>query len=122
MKTHGKYILENKEPIPCEDLIVWAKWMGNNKPELRVAETFVRGYRVSTIFLGVDHNWTGGDPILFETMIFGAGSLDQEQIRSCTYNGAERIHEKTIEGIIEHRPYWLPVWMWKIIERIQGHE
>jgi len=27
-------------------------------------------YRVSTVWLGLDHNYSGGDPIIFETMVF----------------------------------------------------
>lgn len=27
-------------------------------------------YRVSTVFLGIDHNFDGGPPLLFETMVF----------------------------------------------------
>lgn len=30
-------------------------------------------YRVSTVWLGLDHNWGGGEPLLFETMSFGGG-------------------------------------------------
>lgn len=36
----------------------------------RVAWTEINGITVSTIFLGIDHNWGGsGPPVLFETMI-----------------------------------------------------
>ncbi len=30
----------------------------------------VDGYRVSTVFLGIDHCYDGGPPLLFETMVF----------------------------------------------------
>lgn len=37
-----------------------------------VARTIVGQIDVSTVFLGIDHNWSGvGAPILFETMLFG---------------------------------------------------
>jgi len=35
-------------------------------------------YRVSTVWLGLDHNWSGGDPLIFETMVF-AGEPDPRQ-------------------------------------------
>lgn len=36
------------------------------------------GYTVSTVWLALDHNWTGGPPLLFETMIFGPESWQDE--------------------------------------------
>jgi len=35
-------------------------------------------YRMSTVWLGLDHNWGGGEPILFETMSFGGGEQQNE--------------------------------------------
>jgi hypothetical protein len=47
---------------------------------------------VSTVWLGVDHSWTGeGPPIIFETMIFG-GALDGEQRRYATEAQAHEGH------------------------------
>lgn len=40
-------------------------------PLKNVAITLVGNYKVSTIFLGLDHNWEpGGPPVLWETMAF----------------------------------------------------
>lgn len=50
---------------------------------------------MSTVFLGLDHNFSGGEPILFETMIFG-GPLDGEQRRYHTYDQAERGHTEAV--------------------------
>lgn len=33
------------------------------------------GYTVSTVWLGLDHNYGGGEPLIFETMIFGPDSM-----------------------------------------------
>jgi hypothetical protein len=46
---------------------------------------------VSTVFLGINHNYTGGAPVLFETMIFG-GPWDQYQWRYTLRTEAERGH------------------------------
>lgn len=64
------FILDaNGEPIPEPDIMKWANWF--EKGRKKVARTNIgRGY-VSTVFLGLDHSFTGGDPILWETMIFG---------------------------------------------------
>lgn len=36
-------------------------------------DTPVDGVEVSTVYLGMDHNWMGGSPVLWETMVFSAG-------------------------------------------------
>ena len=54
---------------PISDLLRWAKWMETHRKEWHL-EDKVGSLRISTIFLGLDHNWGNGDPILWETMIF----------------------------------------------------
>lgn len=90
-----QYILKNKKPVLCEDIIEWSKYMQDftNK---RVAETKKGGITVSTVFLGLDHNWGSGPPLLFETMIFG-GQYDQEQWRYSTWEEAEEGHKKACQ-------------------------
>lgn len=52
---------------------------------------------VSTVFLALDHRWKRdeGEPLLFETMIFG-GPLDQELWRWSTPQGARAGHEEVL--------------------------
>jgi len=65
----NKYILMGKTPIVCNDLMKWAKWMEIKKRIVKQEK--VGRYRVSTIFLGLDHSFMdGAEPLLFETMIF----------------------------------------------------
>lgn len=66
------YILtEDRLAIPCASTLEWAMWFERHPNANRVALDECEGYRVSTIFLGVDYNFTGcGDPVLFETMVF----------------------------------------------------
>lgn len=55
---------------------------------------------LSTIFLGLDHNFhEEGPPILFETMIFG-GPQDGEQVRSTTYVKAMSHHYRLKEELL----------------------
>jgi hypothetical protein len=66
---NGRYILIGQTPVPCEDLFEWGRWMQN--ADRVVLSTTVGEWRVSTVFLGLDHQLgDGGPPILFETMIF----------------------------------------------------
>lgn len=87
-----KYILKGKKPVPCKDLLKWAKWFETGE---RIVQWTKKGkIRVSTVFLGLDHNFTGsGKPLLFETMIFG-GKHDQFQDRCSTWVEAEQMHKR----------------------------
>lgn len=91
-----QYILNGKEPIPCDDLIEWAKWFQTNE-RIVAQNKFPDDILVSTVFLGLDHNHAGaGKPILFETMIFG-GQHDQYQARYETWGQAEEGHQKALK-------------------------
>lgn len=65
-----KYILdEHGHPVPCADLYEWAAWY--ESADRKVAKTQVGTKEVSTVFLGLDHNYCGGGPpLIYETMIF----------------------------------------------------
>lgn len=90
----GKYILKGKKVKKCADLMEWARWF--EKDNRRVADTKKKGIRVSTVFLGLNHRFGPGEPLLFETMIFG-GKHDQYQDRYCTWEEAEKGHKKACE-------------------------
>lgn len=89
----SQYIL-NKEgqPEPCPDTIQWGQWM--QSAHRSIAHTIIDdGIFVSTVFLGIDHNFLGsGPPILWETMIFG-GQHDQYQDRYTSKEDALKGHE-----------------------------
>ena len=88
-----KYVLVDKKPMPCDDVLEWAKKF--DMKNRHVADDKVNGVRVSTVFLGVDHSFGEGPPMLFETMIFG-GDHDQYQERYSTWDDAERGHKKAL--------------------------
>ena len=58
----------------------------------RVAETKLGGVYISTVWLGMDHNYGDGPPIIFETMIFG-GEHDEYCDRYATLEEAKAGHE-----------------------------
>jgi hypothetical protein len=63
------YVLDDDGvPLAVDDAIIWADWF--MKIDRRVALDYVGLSRVSTVFLGVDHAFGDGAPLLFETMIF----------------------------------------------------
>lgn len=94
------YILDKyKMPVKEPDLIHWARWM--EKKDRIVKQEMVGDVKVSTVFLGIDHNFSHeGPPILWETMVFG-GPHDQEWMDRCSgsIEQAEAMHERMVERV-----------------------
>jgi hypothetical protein len=98
---HRYYKLDGKEIVVCRDMMEWAKWF--EASDRHVALTKIAGIRVSTVFLGIDHNFSfNGDPLLFETMIFIDGWAQDEMRRYCTYEEAEIGHAEIVKNIKLH--------------------
>lgn len=93
------YVLLDRTPMAV-DMLTWAESIekrirsGANDP-WRVDRTQLEGCYVSTVFLGIDHQFGRGEPVLFETMIFG-GPLDGDMYRYGTYEQAERGHAAAV--------------------------
>ena len=85
------YILDGKTPIAIDDILSWARYVGSATHH--VALTKHGDIRVSTVFLGLDHSYGDGPPLLFETMIFG-GPHDEYQERYSTWDEAEEGHKR----------------------------
>lgn len=73
----------------------------------RVAFDRIGDVDISTVWLGLDHNFSGeGPPLIFETMVFG-GRHDQEQQRYATEQAALFGHSLWVAHIrleAEHEP------------------
>jgi hypothetical protein len=97
------YILNNRVPFAV-DMMTWAMWL-ENIDNRRVAYTVIDvdlGVEVSTVFLGLDHNFSGGEPVLFETMVFGDVGDRRDEIemdRYCTWAEAERGHAEIVANM-----------------------
>jgi hypothetical protein len=92
------YILKGKEVVPVEDVLEWGRFFGDGDKR-RVAWTdFGENNYVSTVFLGLDHSFGEGPPLIFETMVFG-GELDQEQDRYSTWDEAVEGHNRMVERV-----------------------
>ena len=64
-----KYILDSEgNPIQEDQVLAWGAWFEN--AERHVGLETINGVKVSTVFLGIDHGWNGGPPVLWETMTF----------------------------------------------------
>jgi len=53
-------------PISVEE---WSR-LHNDRQYIRIGETTIGNYVVSTVWLGIDHSWDKGRPVIFETMVF----------------------------------------------------
>jgi len=90
---NGRYILDGHRPVECDDLMEWGQWM--QTANRHVGDTTVGAASVSTVFLGLDHRFGPGAPILFETLIFG-GERDGDGDRYMTWEQAEAGHAKFV--------------------------
>lgn len=87
------------EPTPV-DMETWARWFEQNIATRVVAKTYIGDdVQVSTVFIGIDHNWSGqGDPLVFETMIFG-GLWDEYQWRYTLRTEAQARHDAIVAAL-----------------------
>jgi hypothetical protein len=93
----SNYVLdENGNPKAEPDALKWAKWLEANIMNRHVADETVGKARISTVFLGLDHAWGGGVPLLYETMIFG-GEHDGYQTRCSTKEQAIEQHRAAVD-------------------------
>ncbi len=102
------YILDQRgEPVLEPDIIKWAKWLGKPSADdpidgatWRVGADHVGSTFVSTVFLGLDHAFNGGPPILWETLVRG-GELDGEGDRYCSRASAKEGHARWLGKVKE---------------------
>lgn len=92
--TFHKYIL-NADGVPVieDDVFRWAEWFEKDENRIVAKTEISPEVSVSTIFLGLDHNYFSvGEPVLWETMIFG-GILHHEMWRYSSREAAVEGHD-----------------------------
>lgn len=115
------WILRGHTPEPAADILAWGEFMERSEAARRVALDTIKQaesdpVHISTVFLGIDHNWLdNGLPVLFETRVFG-GPLDGETYRYTTWNAAMAGHRMLLdEAVVEGK-----VSAWETRERIKA--
>jgi hypothetical protein len=94
-----RWILKGHDAVPC-GLLEWAAWLEASTIDKSriVKQEQVGPYFISTVFLGLNHRFTGdGPPLLFETMVFhgeNVRGLDVEMARCSTWEEAEQQHAR----------------------------
>jgi hypothetical protein len=105
-----------------EALMTWATWFETAVRQVLRETIGHEGGTVSTVFLGLDHNYGSGPPVLWETMVFG-GPFDGHQWRASsglaslqqhvlavslieTYRSAPRKTKKAMRGYAQQSMDW----------------
>jgi len=88
---------------PMERPDAWAKKF-EDATYMRVAETTLPDGRwVSTVWLGLDHSFEQGPPLIFETMVFaGRGDLSELYCKMySTEQEAKAGHEAVVKALLD---------------------
>lgn len=94
------------KPISIEE---WGARFGDLEYKI-VVQHWVRGWKVSTVWLGLDHGFGFGPvPLIFETMVFPPGdeagghsiSSDEYCVRYPTEEAAQAGHDQALTWIVE---------------------
>lgn len=94
------YYLDNKKTVAC-DCVKWSEEYKDYKSR-RVDWTEIDGIEISTVFLGIDHNYSGDRPKLFETMVFDDKGNDIYMMRYTTWDEAEEGHEIAKQWVFKY--------------------
>lgn len=110
-----RWYKRNGEPYPDQDTEIgskkWFELHGQIEKDLanlkykRVAVTDLpNGYWVSTVWLGLDHSFYGGIPLIFETMIFNKkegyrSKFDDLMERYSTEKEAVEGHKRIVKEV-----------------------
>lgn len=86
-----QYILDGHLAKPV-DLLIWVRWL--ETANRVVSHTTVGGAEVSTVFIGLGR-------VMFATLVFGGGPLDQETVRYDTWEQAEQGHAAMVVRVRE---------------------
>lgn len=111
------YILDEEGNPVSADFMTWVTWFEDScrdfdKTKRRVAMTSIGQYKVSTVFLGLDHSFGKGPPILWETMVFNKKSKGKKWNRedgasvemtrcSGSREQAEAMHDRMVKLVKE---------------------
>lgn len=91
---YDKYILDQDlNPVPELDLLTWAKWFEEAGEKRIVGRDSIGEYDASTVFLGLNHQFGDGEPLLYESMVF------EKKVSHCK---PTKIGNRTTKGFDYH--------------------
>lgn len=89
----SEYYDRQGNPISMDE---WVNRFRDN----RVAYDEIDGITISTVYLGLNHAFDEGPPLIFETMIFG-GAHNEDQWRYSTEADAQEGHAAAVRMVRE---------------------
>lgn len=95
------YLDENKNAIPC-DCLTWGYQLKSMKDNKHVGDEEINGKRISTVWLGLNHQRDDCEPpLIFETMVFGEDGYMRDIYceRYSTWQEAEEGHKRAVEWV-----------------------
>lgn len=92
----SEFYNKNGKPI---NITLWGKLFKDADYKI-VRATTTDDVTVSTVWLGVNHRFGEGQPLIFETMIFG-GNNDGYQERYSTLGEARAGHERIVKEFLK---------------------
>lgn len=94
------FLNEDKTYRQCEVLEWGMQFETMNR---HVGDDVIDDKHVSTVWLGLDHNYFGGSPLLLETMVFDGpcGGRDIYCERYSTWDEAVEGHKRAIQWVLE---------------------
>lgn len=93
-----KYVMNDKFEVTEEpDLFKWARQFESSNRVVKKSYP-ADHVEVSTVFLGLDHSFGDGPPLIFETLVFG-GPLADEMERYSTHREALAGHDAMVERV-----------------------
>jgi hypothetical protein len=96
------YRRDGSGPIPIEE-VGSLQWGGEGRVANDTVGEGADRAQISTVFLGLDHQWGDGPPLIFETMVFG-GRFDQSQERYPTEEAALAGHARWVAQASQPSP------------------
>jgi hypothetical protein len=102
----NSFILDENDFPRLVDLTEYYQWQKALPEDIKTGIGFtlaldkVEGVCVSTVYLGIDHGYGNGPPVLWETMVFCEGKNDQDFERSTSRKDALKVHRRFCEKYI----------------------
>lgn len=96
MSDHYK-LDDEGNPIRCTTE-EWGHWFEANVDQRIVKKTQTKESEVSTVFLGLDHAFGGGRPLIYESLVFG-GPMENEMNRYSTKEEALKGHAELVDAV-----------------------
>lgn len=96
----------DKDGTPISDVMTWGLKLQDPEYKRVAKDTLDDGRMVSTVWLGLDHGWGDGPPLIFETMVFSSKDSfdDQYMERYATEAEALAGHQRIVQCLRTGQP------------------